>query len=62
MKVNDLRQKSKEELGLLLIQKRRYLADLRLLIWQKKLKDVREVPETKKDVARILTLMRETRV
>jgi len=61
-KPNELRQKSREELQTLLEEKRRRLADLRLLVRQKKAKNVREIAETKKDVARILTLLRETRV
>ncbi len=58
MKINELRQKSQEELQSTLQEKRIRLDELRFLLHQKKVKNVKEAAGIKKDVARILTLLR----
>ena len=58
MKMNELRRKSREELAALLVQRRERIGALRFLLQQKKVKNVKEVALLKKDVARILTLLR----
>lgn len=57
MKITDLRRKSREELTALLAEKRARLAELRFLLAQKKVKDVREIGMVRKDAARILTIL-----
>jgi len=59
MKIGELRQKSKEELEKLLKEKRERLRVLRFDLVAGKLKNVREIREIKKDIARILTLLIE---
>lgn len=58
MKIRELREKSKEDLRSLLQEKREEAARLRFLVRQKKMKNVREIANVKKDVARILTLLK----
>ena len=58
MKPHELRQKSKEELGILVREKRERADTLRFLLRQKKVKNVKELAQIKKDIARILTRMR----
>ena len=58
MKPHELRQKSKEELGILVREKRERVDTLRFLLRQKKVKNVKELSSIKKDIARILTLAR----
>lgn len=57
MKPVDLRKKTKEELRDLLKEKKRHLDELRFMLHQKKIKNVKESYETRKDIARILTLL-----
>lgn len=57
MKTTELRSKSKEELALLLAQKRGRVNELRLLFSQRKVKNVKEMGQIKKDIARILTFL-----
>jgi len=57
MKIVEFRQKSKEELKTLLEEKRRHADELRFLLSQKKAKNVKELANIKKDIARILTLL-----
>lgn len=59
MKIQELRQKSKNELQKLLEEKRLRLAQLRFDLAAGKIKNVREIRKIKKDIARILTLMKE---
>lgn len=59
MKMNELGKKSREELGALLAQRRGRIAELRFLLKQKKTKNVKESSALRKDVARILTLIRK---
>lgn len=58
MKPHELRQKSKEELSALVHESRERVDTLRFLLRQKKVKNVKELAHLKKDIARILTLMR----
>lgn len=57
MKINELRQKSREELAVLLAERRERIAALGFMLRQKKTKNVKEAGMLKKDVARILTLL-----
>jgi large subunit ribosomal protein L29 len=59
MKANDLRKKKKEELENLLKEKREKLAKLKLDLSLGKLKNVKEIKEIKKDIAKILTVLKE---
>ncbi|MFY9463197.1 MAG: 50S ribosomal protein L29 [Candidatus Sungiibacteriota bacterium] len=61
MKMNELRQKSQEELAGLLTQRRERIAAVRFLLKQKKVKNVKEAAMLRKDVARILTIFRGIR-
>lgn len=58
MKIAELKQKSKEELAVLLREKKARVDELKYLLRQRKVKNVREVGDVKKDIARILTLMK----
>lgn len=58
MKMSELRQKSSAELAELLRERRTRIDELRFLLRQKKVKNVKETARLKKDVARILTLQR----
>lgn len=62
MKIRELRQKSDKELGDLLIGKQQKLGQLRFDLASKKLKNVREMREIKKDIAKIFTLLSEPRI
>jgi large subunit ribosomal protein L29 len=59
MKAEDLRKKKKEELEKMLKEQREKLAKLKFDLSLGKLKNVREIRETKKDIARILTLLKQ---
>lgn len=59
MKEDQLRQKTKEELNKLLKDKRERLRQLRFDLSARKIKNVREIQEVKKDIARILTVLKE---
>ena len=59
MKIGELRQKSKEELQRFLQEKREKLRILRFDLASGKVKNVREIREIKKDIARIITLLKE---
>jgi len=58
MKITELRQKSKSELQKLLQDSREKLRQLRFDLASGKVKNVREIRELKKDIARILTLLK----
>jgi len=58
MKTQDLRKKKKEELEDLLTELKNKLAKLKFDLSLGKLKNVREIRETKKDIARILTILK----
>jgi len=61
MKTNELREKQKEELIQLLSEKREALRSLLFDLSAGKIKNVREIRKTKKDIARILTLLNTTK-
>ena len=60
MKIIELSQKPKNELQALLSEKRERLRQLRFNISSGKVKNVREIRMIKKDIARILTLLKQT--
>ena len=60
MTQSDIREKTRGELGALLGEKRARIDELRILLHQKKIKNVKELRAVKKDAARILTLLRNT--
>jgi len=57
LEVQDLKSKTGTELLHLLAQKREELRALRFDLSQKKVKNVRTLHKTKKDIARILTIL-----
>ncbi len=59
MKIGELRQKSKGELQKLLRENRERLRALNFDLSSGKVKNVREIRKIKKDIARILTLIKE---
>ncbi|MCK5044854.1 50S ribosomal protein L29 [Candidatus Parcubacteria bacterium] len=59
MKITELRPKSKTELNDLLKEKYDKLCQLRFNLVSGKVKNVKEVRETKKEIARILTLLKQ---
>ena len=58
MKITELRQKPKEELKKLLIDNKERLRSLKFDLASGKVKNVREIRSLKKDIARILTILR----
>ena len=58
MKAAELRQKNKEEMREILGEKKQRLEELKFLSSQGKVRNVKEVSLVKKDIARILTLLR----
>ena len=58
MKITELRQKTEPELRKLLQDNREKLRQFRFDLVSGKIKNVREIRKTKKDIARILTLLR----
>ncbi len=61
MSVSNLKHKSKAQLNNLLREKREKLRQLRFDLVSGKLRNFREIRKTKKEIARILTLLRESR-
>ncbi len=59
MKVKDIRQLSDEELGMELERVRRHLFDVRTQAVTEKLEDPSMLTKARKDIAMILTVMRE---
>ncbi len=59
MKIGELRQKSSEELKRVLKDSRNRLRQLRFDLASGKVKNVREIRALRKDVARILTLIKQ---
>jgi large subunit ribosomal protein L29 len=57
MKLNELRAKSKEELQKILEDNQKKLRQLRFDLVAGKVKNVREIRQIKKDIARTLTLL-----
>jgi len=58
MKARELRQKSKAKLQKILRDKREKLRDICFNLASGKIKNVRKIKELKKDIARILTLLK----
>ncbi|HCC60180.1 MAG: 50S ribosomal protein L29 [Candidatus Staskawiczbacteria bacterium RIFOXYC1_FULL_37_43] len=59
MKAEELRKKDKKELEKTVSDLRKRLGDLRFKFSSNKLKNVKEISNTKKEVARILTILSE---
>lgn len=59
MKITELRQKPKMELQKLVREKREKLRQLRFDLASGKVKNVREIRQIKKDVAKILTILKQ---
>lgn len=59
MKVKELSQKTKKELNDLLAENRHKLGQLRFDLASKKLKNIREIRGLRKDVARIITILKQ---
>lgn len=59
MKISEIRQYSTEELHNLLREKREYLFSLRAQAVTEKLEDPSQIKKTKRDIARILTVLNE---
>ena len=57
MKIKELAQKNKKELSNLLIENRKKVSRLRFDLASKKIKNVRQVRELKRDIVRILTIL-----
>lgn len=58
MKIKDLREKTENELKSLLKEKREKMRQMKFDLTNKQLKNPRQIKEIKKDIARILTLLR----
>jgi large subunit ribosomal protein L29 len=59
MKIRELRQKSDKELNQTLVNLRNKLRELRFNLSGGKVKNIKEIHQTKKDIARVLTLLKE---
>lgn len=59
MKIREFRQKSDKELNQTLISLRDKLRELRFNLTGGKVKNIKEIHQTKKDIARALTLLKE---
>ena len=57
MKIKDINKKSNKELIKLLNEKRERLRELRFDLASGKVKNVKEIRNTKKDIARMLTIL-----
>ena len=57
MKITELRQKSKEDLISLMREKKSRMDELRFLLNQNKIKNVKETAAIKKDIARMMTIL-----
>ena len=59
MKITELRPKNKKELAKMLINSKERLRTLKFDLASGKVKNVRAIRELKKDIARILTILKE---
>ncbi len=59
MKITEIRKKSKSELDKLLQESKNKIRALRFDLASGKVKNVREIRKTKKDIARILTILKK---
>ena len=62
MKIKEIRQKSEKDLHKLLKLNREQMRDMRFRIASKQYKAVRDLREIKKDIAKILTVLKEKKV
>lgn len=58
MKINEISNRTKEELNQLLRELRAKIAQLNFDLADKKLKDVTQIGQVKKDIARVLTVLK----
>lgn len=58
MKIKELREKDKKELGELLIENREKLRDLRFKVVSKQFKNIKEIGKIRKLIAQILTIIK----
>ncbi|MGA2418269.1 MAG: 50S ribosomal protein L29 [Candidatus Staskawiczbacteria bacterium] len=61
MKTSELRKKDKKELEKTVHELQKKLSDLRFKFSSGKLKNVKEINNSKKEIARILTILKETK-
>lgn len=61
MKTAELRKKTKTDLAEILVEKQKRRGELIELLREKKVKNVKELREARKDIARILTLLKESK-
>jgi large subunit ribosomal protein L29 len=61
MKAEELRKKDKKELEKNVQELRKKLSDLRFKFSSGKLKNVKEINSSKKEIARILTIIKESK-
>jgi len=61
MKPLEIRKKSKEDIEKNLNELRKNLSELLFKLAANKLKNVREIRNVKKDIARLLTILKETK-
>ncbi len=61
MKIKELREKNVEELKKLLREKREQVRTLRFDIASRQIKNVRDIRNNKRDIARMLTLINESK-
>ncbi|MFA7208948.1 MAG: 50S ribosomal protein L29 [Parcubacteria group bacterium] len=61
MKIKEIREKSMEELKKFLSEKREAVRKLRFDIAAKQVKNIREMRNYKRDIAKILTILKETK-
>ena len=59
MKAADLRKKDKKELEKMVLELRKKMNDLRFKFSSNQLKNVKEINNSKKEVARILTILND---
>ena len=59
MNITELSQKTKEELLKLLDEKKRSVQDLKMQLVSGKIKSVKSLKESKKDIAKIFTLLNQ---
>ncbi len=59
MKITELRQKSENELQEILVKDREKLRQLRFDLFSGKVKNVREIRQARRDIAKILTILKK---
>jgi len=61
MKIKELREKNIEELKKMLFEKRESVRKARFDVAAKQVKNIREIRNSKRDIARILTIIKEAK-